>query len=657
MRFSLSAKLALLLLAGLLCVLVPVLLITYVSVRESALREDQEKFLTTLRVVEENIDAGFLRLNAAKLEDVMRAKEKLRGAARRFALLLAPDGATDGSPAREIALALEGLRWEFVQESEKEGLQLDFFPPASFAQGLPIRLGLRPEMTDIKRRSLREVVAHLPSAGDFGIYRPPGYGPMLVYFLPASDGTRERVVLCAISIQSLENEAEETVRALTRDLQERFHSLSLYPGSFIALIDASGASLAAQGAFGPSELASLSPLFAQARASGVSVREDALRIRRADGTEEDYLAVVTFSRPFGWFTVMAAPLAEINAPSHALLGRLVAQSLGIGLAALLVSLFLLRRAIRPLRLLLPRLTALPDMDFSSPLAGRSLAGDLPLDRRDEVGDLARSFAAMGERLQANVRALMESSAIQERMRGELGAAREIQHGILPPPALSPNVFGIASSAMLEPAREVGGDLYYFFTLPDGRYAFVIGDVSGKGVPAALFMAITVTLTRYTLASESDPGAALGQINALLEAHNPQTMFVTLFLALYDPASGRLDYANGGHNPPLRVGRDGAVVRLDELSGPMVGVIPGAQYQSFSAALGEGDLCLLYTDGVTEAVNEAGEAYDEKRLEAYLAAYCAEHPKDLLNGIFADVKRFRGTAAPFDDITMLAFARR
>jgi sigma-B regulation protein RsbU (phosphoserine phosphatase) len=656
MRFSLSAKLALLLLLSLGCVLVPVLAVTYVSTGENVLRADQEKFMTTLRVMEENIDAGFLRLNAAKLEGVIRAKERLRGTARRFALLPAPDRTADGPAAQEAAPALEELRRNFIRESEKEGLLLDSFPPASLAQGPQTRLGLRPEMTDIKGRDLREVLAHLPAAGDFGIYRPPGYGPLLVYFLPAPDRTRERVTICAISIQSLEDEAEATVHALTRELEARFHSLSLYSGGFIALLDASGAILAAKGAFGPSERSSLAPLFEQARASGATARENALRIRRSDGEEEDYLAAVAFSRPFGWFTVMAAPLAEIDAPSRALLGRLAAQSLGIGLTALLVSLFLLRRAIRPLRLLLPKLTALPDMDFSSPQAGAALAYDLPLDRRDEAGDLARSFSAMGERLQANVRALMESSAMQERLRGELGAAREIQHGILPPPDLAPNIFGIASSAMLEPAREVGGDLYYFFTLPDGRHAFVIGDVSGKGVPAALFMAITVTLTRYTLAAESDPGAALSQINALLEAHNPRTMFVTLFLALYDPVSGRLEYANGGHNPPLLVG-GGSVTRLNGLSGPLVGVMPGVQYQSFSHALREGDLCLLYTDGVTEAVNEAGEAYDEKRLEAYLAAHGAEHPKDLLTGIFADVRHFRGTAAPFDDITMLAFARR
>jgi len=656
MRCPLSTKLALLLLAGLSCVLVPALVLTYVSVGESALRRDKEKFLATLGLVEERIDADFLHLNETKLEAVRQAKERLRGAARRFALLMDPDAAGSGVP--EAALR-EELRREFIQAGEEEDLLLDSFLSAALGPEPQTKLGLRSEMTGLTGRTLGEFIANLPSSGGFGTFRPPGHGPMLVFFLPAPKA-RGRVVVGAISIQSLEDEAEASVRYLTHELEERFLSLSPYPGGFIGLLDDSGASLAVKGAFGPSELASLGPLLKRARAPDTpDIQESLLRIRRADGTEEECLAAVGFSRPFRWFTIMAAPLDEINAPSSAFLKRLVAQSVGIGLAALILSLFLLRRAIRPLRLLLPKLTALPDLDFSSPLAGAALANDLPLDRRDEVGDLARSFSAMGERLQANVRALMESAAAQERLRGELDAAREIQRGLLPPPEFAPNIFGLSSSALLAPAREVGGDLYYFFTRTDGRHVFVIGDVSGKGVPAALFMAITITLARHILSVENEPGPALGRINALLEAHNLQTMFVTLFLALYDPASGRLDYANGGHDPPcLAGGADGgSVTRLEGLSGPLVGVMPGAQYESFSRTLKEGELCLLFTDGITEAVNEAEELYGEGRLAAYLAAHGGEHPKDLLNGIYEDVKHFRGQAAPFDDITMLAFARR
>jgi sigma-B regulation protein RsbU (phosphoserine phosphatase) len=656
MRFSLSAKLALLLMSSLICVLFPALTITYIYVGERALQADNENFLGTLRVLEENINAGFLNLNETKLEEVMWTKKMLRSAAQRFSRLVTEDIATDGLPAGltevERSRILTELRREVVSYHAKEEVLLDYFLPSSLEQEPQTKLGLRPELTNFKRQSLGKTVARLSSAGQFDIYRLPGHGPMLVYFLPAN----EWVVVCAISIQSLDDEAEKAANSLMRALQERFRSLSLYPRGFIALLDDSGANLAVNGVFGLSEQSSLAPLFKQARAFGAGIQKSVLRIKRADGTEEEYLVAMGFSRPFRWFTVMAAPLAEISASSRALLKKLTILSLSLGLAALLLSLLMLRRAIRPLRLLLPKLTALPDMDFSSPQAEASWAGDLPLHRRDEVGDLARSFAAMGERLHLNIRALMESSAMQERMQGELDAAREIQRGILPPPELAPNIFGFSSSAMLEPAREVGGDLYYFFTLPDGRYAFIIGDVSGKGVPAALFMSITVTMARYTLTAESDPGAALSRINALLESHNPQTMFVTLFMALYDPASGRLDYANGGHNPPLLLnGND--ISFLEGISGPMVGVIPDAHYQTFSCTLQEGELCLLYTDGVTEAVNEAGETFSEERLQAYLAAHGAKHPKDLLSGIFADVTSFRGRAAPFDDITMLAFARR
>ena len=659
MRFSLSIKLALLLLAGLSCALVPALTITNVYVGESALQSDKEKFMATLRVLEENINAGFVHLNAAKLDGVMRAKERLRGTATRFSRLLDPNIATGGSSIalaeHDLFLVMTALRRELVFHQEKEGVILDSFQADSLAEGAQTSLALHPELRDFKGLSLHETVSRLPSAGEFGIYHLPRHGPMLVYFLPA----HSRVVVCAVSIQSLEDEAEAAAAAVLNALEERIRSLSLYPKGFIAMLDNEGGTLAVNGVFGPTELASLAHVLNHARirrASGEIVQETVLKMKRTDGTEGEYVTAVGFSRPFRWFTVMAAPVAEINASSRSLLRRLSVLSLGIGLAALFASLFMLRRAIRPLRSLLPKLTALPDMDFSSPQAGVTLTGDLPLDRQDEVGDLARSFSVMGERLQLNIRALMESSAIQERLQGELGAAREIQRGILPPPELAPNIFGISSSAMLEPAREVGGDLYYFFTLPDGRHAFVIGDVSGKGVPAALFMAITVTMARYTLNAESDPGVALERINAMLEAHNPQTMFVTLFLALYDPASGRLDYANGGHNPPLLASGD-TVMLLEGISGPIVGVMQDVQYRTFSRVLQPGELCLLYTDGVTEAVNEAGEVYGEERLQAYLKRRGAEHPKDLLNEIFADVKLFRGRAEPFDDITMLAFARR
>ena len=144
---------------------------------------------------------------------------------------------------------------------------------------------------------------------------------------------------------------------------------------------------------------------------------------------------------------------------------------------------------------------------------------------------------------------------------------------------------------------------------------------------------------------------------MLEAHNPGNMFVTLFLALYDPQSGELAYANGGHCLPLVVNDQDAPPRvLDKLSGPLVGVMPDVKYQAFSDRLAEGETCLLFTDGVTEAMNERKELYGEQRLMAFLTRHRNAPPKELLALIFNDLTRYRGNEPQSDDITMLAFCR-
>ena len=253
---------------------------------------------------------------------------------------------------------------------------------------------------------------------------------------------------------------------------------------------------------------------------------------------------------------------------------------------------------------------------------------------------------------------METTASKERMEGELSAARDIQMGILPPPDGAPEICGFSASAFLDPAKEVGGDLYDFFTTRDGRRALVLGDVSGKGVPAALFMSMTVTLVRYALDSGLDPAAAMTRVNAMLEEHNPGNMFVTLFLALYDPQSGELAYANGGHCPPCIVDArsDRSPRLLEHLSGPLVGVMPDLEYTLFLDRLEDGETCLLFTDGVTEAMNERKELYGEERLMEVMARHRNVKPKELLALVFGDIIRYRGEEPQSDDITMLAFCR-
>jgi sigma-B regulation protein RsbU (phosphoserine phosphatase) len=299
------------------------------------------------------------------------------------------------------------------------------------------------------------------------------------------------------------------------------------------------------------------------------------------------------------------------------------------------------------------------MDFSSKDSFPDLASGLPKNQHDEVGDLTRSFSVLMENLHHNILELMEASRAKEYMQGELAAARDIQLGILPPIALAPEKSNFSSSAFLDPAKEVGGDLYDFFQTQDGRYALVIGDVSGKGVPAALFMAITVTLVRSTLGSGLNPAAAMDKINGLLQAHNPSQMFVTLFLGLYTPENGHFEYANAGHNPPYTIqrGSKSACGSLEGLSGPMAGIFPGIKYELFCRDLQSDELCLLYTDGVTEAADTELKLYEEARLKQYLEGNRDKAPKDLIMHLYEDIKKFRGAAEPSDDITMLAFARK
>jgi sigma-B regulation protein RsbU (phosphoserine phosphatase) len=645
MRPSLSFKLALLLAVSLSCVVIPGLAIINEEIGESALRADKQSFLSTLRVIDENIFSGFLRLNAFKIASIVRGKERLRTAARDYIHLLSLRSERGGEALSGI---VNRLLQRQEQEHEAQRITVVHFSLSALESAAP--LGLTPETQGLKGRSLREILSKLPSSGDYDIYRLEGGEPRLAHFLPAGQG----VVASAISMRQLESEVEEEEQRLIRYIAERLDALPPHRGGFAALADDRGVVLAGR----LEDAAGLHPLLRAARERGLT--QAVLPLSTAGGGTEEMLVLVNFSRPFKWFTIIAAPMREISAPSRALLFKLILQSLGIGLAVLATALLLLSRVVRPLRLMLQKIRALPDLDFSSGEAGRILARDLPLGRGDEVGELARSFAVMGEKLSGNVRALMESTKARERMQGELDAGHDIQQGILPAPALAPNMPGLSSSALMEPARETGGDLYDFFALPDGRLAFMVGDVSGKGVPAALFMAITTTIARFSISLEAGPGQALDRINNLLQENNPNTLFVTLFLALYDPATGRLEYANAGHNPPLLAGARGAdfhIGRLEGKSGPVAGIMADIGYASFSHNLAPGELCLLYTDGVTETIDEKGTFYEEERLMDYLRRHGGERPQELLRGIFADVRRFRGEAAPFDDITMLAFARR
>jgi sigma-B regulation protein RsbU (phosphoserine phosphatase) len=244
----------------------------------------------------------------------------------------------------------------------------------------------------------------------------------------------------------------------------------------------------------------------------------------------------------------------------------------------------------------------------------------------------------------------------ERLRAqELEHAAMIQRSMLPsnfPPFPGRSDFHL--HAQMEPAREVGGDLFDFFLLDDHRLAFTVGDVSGKGVPAALFMAVCRTLLKATAPHEADPGTCLTFINtALAEQNTSNSMFVTLFYAVLDTHSGEIRFANAGHNPPYLYSSGAPVQPVRAKSGPMLGMFEGFSYETHTMNLAPAQGILVYTDGVTEAVDPNDQFFDESRLEEFLLANSAGTPQQLVSGLQAAVREFAAGAPQADDITVLA----
>jgi len=233
---------------------------------------------------------------------------------------------------------------------------------------------------------------------------------------------------------------------------------------------------------------------------------------------------------------------------------------------------------------------------------------------------------------------------------ELDIARELQTSFLPkplPPHPSFAVFGL-----MESAKEVGGDFFDIFLIDENRLGMVIADVSGKGVPAAMFMAITRTLIRATALTSPSPAATVGEVNTFLAADNEQMMFVTLFHGVLHLDTGEFAFANAGHNPPY-VLHGGTLITLPRASGPALAVVEDIPYKDDSIVMAPGSTFFAYTDGVTEAFSPAGEEYGTERLENFLGAHANETPDALCRDVRADVLVFEDGGEQADDVTCFA----
>ena len=241
------------------------------------------------------------------------------------------------------------------------------------------------------------------------------------------------------------------------------------------------------------------------------------------------------------------------------------------------------------------------------------------------------------------------------LQNELDVASKIQQSILPtrfPATNNYDVFGA-----MEPARNVGGDFYDIFMLESGHIGLAIADVSDKGVPASLFMMSSRTLLKGTAIGIPEPGHVLRDVNDLLYEDNDAAMFVTVIYAAYSPDSGRVTYANGGHNPPLIVHTDGSSTLLKPIGGLALGVAPGMMFPQDTIHLAPNETLVLYTDGVTEAMDADHEEFGVERLQAIFAGAPPSGAREATEAIFDAVHAFAGDTPQSDDITCLSVFRR
>jgi phosphoserine phosphatase RsbU/P len=255
---------------------------------------------------------------------------------------------------------------------------------------------------------------------------------------------------------------------------------------------------------------------------------------------------------------------------------------------------------------------------------------------------------------------IETARLAELEQSEKLRAQEMQHAAMIQRSILPGNFPpfpdrreFQLHAAMTPARGVGGDLFDFFLLDEHHLAFAVGDVSGKGVPAALFMAVARTLLRATAPHRLSPSECLNYMNAALADQNTSGMFVTFFYGVLDTRTGDLAFTNAGHNPPYVFTRSGELRGLDNKGGPMLGLFPDLKYESAEARLQPGDAILVYTDGVTEARNTDDQFFNEQRLEDYIKANATQPVEQFVNGLHQCVQQFAMGAPQADDITALA----
>ncbi|WP_028585028.1 SpoIIE family protein phosphatase [Desulfogranum mediterraneum] len=344
----------------------------------------------------------------------------------------------------------------------------------------------------------------------------------------------------------------------------------------------------------------------------------------------------------GWTLAIIIPHNELLGSLHqmTLISMILAMA---GAILLIITMFLVSRRISsPLK----EVAAVADEISQGNFERRVTVPE----SRDEVYQLSIAVNRMQTAIKNYIEDLKLATAKEERIASELAIARSIQMNMLPRPY--PKDHSIVIETLLEPAKAVGGDFYDFFQLDEDRLCFIIADVSGKGVPAALFMAVAISTIRAFSSTLSTPSQIVEKLNNTISANNDASMFISLVVGILEISSGQLQYLNAGHPPPFVITSEGRVVPLACAVDPVVGVFEGTVYHNHDLPLQDGEQLFLYTDGVNESFSSEDEPFGEQRL-LHLLKQCAEKsPKMTIDHVREGVKAFCGECEQSDDITML-----
>jgi sigma-B regulation protein RsbU (phosphoserine phosphatase) len=342
-----------------------------------------------------------------------------------------------------------------------------------------------------------------------------------------------------------------------------------------------------------------------------------------------------------------APLSLYNAGiTRHFFVTLIPISLLIFIAHMVLFFIIHRRIVTPVKTIANRMRTFDPSQKEEPLQ---------INSQDEMRSIAEAFEKMSHDIHLYIENIANITAESEQAKAQLDVARKIQYGMVPA-SFDECRNGIEISALMQPAKEVGGDFYDAFALENGNYCAMIGDVSGKGVGGALFMALTKSILRDRMKQIMDPAAVLNKVNDDLCAQNPEGMFATVFVLVINPKTGVVTYANAGHNAPVLLAGEN-ISFLDPEPGIALGLFEDAGIRNGNLTLKKGEGLLLYTDGVTEAVNSEKAFFGTEKLLSLLKEVSPKESSAAANSVKNSVEEFFTGCEQFDDITVLSLFYR